>query len=188
MNELTNHIPIILLTAKGSDESKIKGLKLHADDYISKPFNEDELSLRLRNILDTRDILKKKFSAEIMIVPQATIKKEKPAFIVKLDSIIEQHYQDLSFSVAELAKEAAVGERQLLRKLRATADVGAKEYIRSYRLKKAAELLHQGNTATWVAAEVGFSSAAYFSNCFKAFYGLTPLQYIKSSSNDTAEV
>lgn len=181
-DELTNHIPIILLTAKGSDESKIKGLKLHADDYISKPFNEDELSLRLRNILDTRDILKKKFSAEIMIEPQSAIKQEKPAFIIKLESIIEKHYQDSSFSVAELAKEAAVGERQLLRKLKATADVGAKEYIRSYRLKKAAELLHQGNTATLVAAEVGFSSAAYFSNCFKAFYGVTPSQYVNSTA------
>jgi len=184
-DELTNHIPIILLTAKGSDESKIKGLKLHADDYISKPFNEYELSLRLRNILDARDILKKKFAAEIMIETQPPIKKDKPAFIVKLDSIIEKHYQVSSFSVAELAKEAAVGERQLLRKLKATADVGAKEYIRTYRLKKAAELLHQGNTATFVAAEVGFSSAAYFSNCFKAFYGLTPSQYINSTINDT---
>jgi len=181
--ELTNHIPIVLLTAKGSDESKIKGLKLHADDYISKPFNEDELSLRLRNILDARDILKKKFSAEIMFESHSGIKKEKPVFIIKLDSIIEKHYQDSSFSVAELAKEAAVGERQLLRKLKATADVGAKEYIRSYRLKKAAELLHRGNTATLVAAEVGFSSAAYFSNCFKAVYSVTPSQYINTSNN-----
>lgn len=180
-DELTNHIPIILLTAKGSGESKIEGLKLHADDYISKPFNEDELTLRLRNILDARDIIKKKFAAEIIIEPHTAIKKEKPAFIIKLDCIIEKHYQDSSFSVAELAKEAAVGERQLLRKLKATADVGAKEYIRSYRLKKAAELLHQGNTATLVAAEVGFSSAAYFSNCFKAFYGETPSRYINST-------
>ena len=180
-DQLTNHIPIILLTAKGSSESKIEGLKLHADDYISKPFSEDELSLRLRNILDARDILKKKLSAEIMLEPEASVTKEKPAFITKLDNIIETRYQDTLFSVIELAKEAAVSERQLLRKLKATADVGAKEYIRSYRLKKAAELLHQGNTATLVAAEVGFSSAAYFSSCFKAFYGVTPSQYVNST-------
>lgn len=180
-DQLTNHIPIILLTAKGSNESKIEGLKLHADDYISKPFNEEELSLRLRNILDARDILKKKLSAEIMLEPKTSFAKEKPAFITKLDNIIENRYQDPLFSVAELAKEAAVGERQLLRKLKATADIGAKEYIRSYRLKKAAELLHQGNTATLVATEVGFSSAAYFSSCFKAFYGVTPSQYVNST-------
>ncbi len=184
-DELTNHIPIILLTAKGSNKSKIEGLKLRADDYISKPFTEDELSLRLRNILDAKDILKKKLSAELMLEPQSLVIKEKPAFIVKLDNIIEKRYQDSSFSVAELAIEAAVGERQLLRKLKATADVGAKEYIRSYRLKKAAELLHQGNTATIVATEVGFSSSAYFSSCFKAFYGLTPSQYINSTTPTT---
>ncbi len=184
-NELTSHIPIVLLTAKGSNESKIKALSLHADGYISKPFNEEELSLKLRNLLDTRDILKKKFSAEIVVAPQKQESRENSQFIIKLDAIIEQHYQISSFSVTELAKEAALSERQLLRKLKATADVGAKEYIRSFRLKKAAHLLDNNHSVTSVAEDVGFSSPAYFSSCFKAFYGVTPSQYLGATRDES---
>ena len=175
-DELTNHIPIIMLTAKGG--TKLDGLKLHADDYLAKPFNEDELSLRLRNLLAARDIIKQKFASEYHLQPVQSLRLEqKSDFITKLDSIIEKGYQDSLFSVTMLAKEAAVGERQLLRKLKAETNMGAKEYIRTYRLKKAAILMLNGNSASSVANDVGFSSQAYFSSCFKAFYNQTPSQY-----------
>lgn len=176
-DELTNHIPIIMLTAKGG--SKITGLKLRADDYIAKPFDEDELPIKLRNLLATRDIIKQKFIIEYgnQSSNEPTSLQSQSTFINKLDSIIEQHYQNCTFSVAELAKEAAVSERQLLRKLKAETNIGAKEYIRVFRLKKAATLMMNGNTVSFTANEVGFSSQAYFSSCFKAFYNQTPSQF-----------
>lgn len=176
-DELTNHIPIVMLTAKGG--SKIDGLMLRADDYIAKPFDENELLLKLRNLLDARDIIKQKFVIEYINESndESDILQLKSPFITKLETIIEQHYQNSSFSVAELAIEAAVGERQLLRKLKAESDMGAKEYIRTFRLKKAAKLMMSGNTASFTANEVGFSSQAYFSSCFKAFYNQTPSQF-----------
>jgi signal transduction histidine kinase/ligand-binding sensor domain-containing protein/DNA-binding response OmpR family regulator len=176
-DELTNHIPIVMLTAKGG--SKIEGLKLRADDYIAKPFSPEELSFRLRNLLAARDKIKEKFAHEF--INQASDAPKtigiKSTFIDKLDNIIAQHYQNSSFSVSELAKEAAVGERQLLRKIKAETNMGAKEYIRVFRLQKSATLLQLGKTASFTSTEVGFSSLAYFSSCFKAFYGETPSQF-----------
>ncbi len=177
-DELTNHIPVVMLTAKGSSESKIQGLKLKADDYISKPFDEQELTLRLRNLLDAREILKQKLAAEHFQQTNVVASTRNHSdFLTKLDSIIESNYQNPTFSVSELAREAAVGERQLLRKLKAETTLGPKEYIRTFRLHKSASLLRQGNTASYTANEVGFSSLAYFSSCFKAFYGETPTQF-----------
>ncbi len=179
-DELTNHIPIVMLTAKGDDNSKITGLKLKADDYLGKPFNEEELTLRLRNILDAREVLKQKFIAEWNQQEEGGKPVTKHSdFLVKLDNIIKLNYGNPAFSVSELAKEAAVGERQLLRKLKAETNMGPKEYIRLFRLHKSTLLLQAGNTASYTASEVGFSSLAYFSSCFKAQYGCPPTQYKK---------
>ena len=176
-DELTNHIPVILLTAKGSEQSRLEGLSLKADAYLAKPFNPQELQLCIRNQLDSRDLLKKKLAAQLL-APVAKHQPPQPsAFLKKLDETIEKHYADPDFNVAALAKQMAVGERQLLRKLRAVADTGVAEYIRVYRLKKAAERLRQGMTPSNVALETGFSSLPYFSNCFKSCYGQSPSQF-----------
>jgi len=176
-DELTNHIPIILLTAKGSEKSRIQGLSLHADAYLSKPFNEDEIFLCIRNLLETRDILKKRYAAELLNSSKSAPEKPRSKFINKLNSVIDKHYSDPNFSVTLLSVEMALSERQLLRKLKAITDSNVKEYIRTFRLKKAAEMLAEGATPSNVALDIGFSSLHYFSTCFKAHYGRPPSHF-----------
>lgn len=174
-SDLLNHIPIILLTAKGSNISKIEGLALRADDYIAKPFNEDELFLKVKNLLEARDLYRTK--VEMQLLGKADDLVEQTSFISKLDKIIGEHYTDPEFSVSILAKEIAIGERQLLRKLKSETNLGPKEYIKAFRLRQATELLQAGNTASMVANLVGFNSLSHFSSSFKAQYGCSPSEF-----------
>ena len=174
-NDLLNHIPILLLTAKGSNASKIEGLTLRADDYIAKPFNEDELFLKVKNLLEARELYRTK--VEMQLLGKADEPFEQTSFISKLDKIIGEHYTDPEFSVSILAKEIAIGERQLLRKLKSETNLGPKEYIKAFRLRQAAELLQAGNTASMVANLVGFNSLSHFSSSFKAQYGCSPSEF-----------
>lgn len=184
-NVMTDHIPIILLTAKSDSESKLKGFNKQADEYLTKPFDENELKIRIKNLLDIREILKKRFSA----LPsghngfQATKNHNNGAnenkFLLSLDMAIESMYMDMELRISQIADHLKISERQLFRKLKNTADMNPTEYLRNFRLQKATEQLDQGIKPTVVAFNVGFSSASYFNKCFKAQYRLTPSEYQK---------
>nr|WP_256435599.1 ATP-binding protein [Aliikangiella sp. G2MR2-5] len=183
-DERTSHIPIILLTARGDRESRLTGWKSQADEYLNKPFDEEELALRVANLLTIRRILRSRFgqlmnsgdSTEVTLSQVEDISEKDKAFISRLEAIINDNLEDKSFKLPEMASRMMMGERQLQRKLKALLDVSPNEYLRVTRLKKAKEMLQKGEIIKVVAYSVGFSSIAYFSNCFKAHFGKTPNQ------------
>jgi len=187
-DDSTSHIPIILLTARGDKESRIRGWNEKADEYLTKPFDSDELLIRIENILDIRDILRKRFSeklfteisqAEPAITKLNTQEEQQNTFINKLNEILEQQYQDSDFKMVQLLPLIAMSERQLYRKLKAISDLTPTEYLRRFRLDKAQVLLSSGKTASFVSLEVGFSSHSYFARCFKAQFSISPSEFNK---------
>ncbi|SMO92639.1 Signal transduction histidine kinase [Saccharicrinis carchari] len=175
-NRLTSHIPIILLSAKASVENRLEGREAHADAYIAKPFNPDELLLIVKNMLDNRERLRIKYSSELIIHPQnMVVKSLDDAYIEKVCGTIEENIANENFTVAELALAVGVSRSQLHRKLEALTSKSASRFIREYRLKRGYELIKK-NTATIaeIAYLVGFGSPGYFGKCFKEYFGITP--------------
>lgn len=193
-DERTSHIPIVLLTAKADMESKLEGLERGADAYLAKPFNKEELLIRLRKLLELRQKLQQYYrslaSKEVTtdqsedISPQ---RKVEDAFVLKVRSIIEDHLIDYKFNVQILSREVGVSRAQLHRKLTALTGYSANRFIRFIRLSKAKELLrNQELTITAVAYDTGFNDPDYFIRVFRKELGETPGQYqkrIDSSSN-----
>lgn len=186
-DDRTNHIPVIMLTAKASFDNRIEGLSLGADDYLTKPFHVRELQLRVHNLLERQRLLREKLRLEISQPDPTGIHSDaKPqpadltdAFIKKLYDIIEDKLDDSLFGVQELANSIGMSRATLHRKLKAITDMSAGDIIRNYRLKRAASFLKLGHNSSETAYLVGFDSPAYFSKCFKDFYKLSPLEYIQ---------
>ncbi|MCJ8271314.1 MAG: response regulator, partial [Psychrosphaera sp.] len=182
-DNLTHHIPIILLTAKGSVESRIKGLQLLVDDYLAKPFNLEELLLRIRNILTIRDIVKSRYaqaiegSATQRLGDPIGMTSAEQHFYGQINDYLSQNYQDADTSAKVLASQLSLSERQLQRKIKAFFDLGFPDLVRNFRLTKAIDLLTKGDRASNVYHTVGFSSHSYFSQCFKAKFGQSPSAY-----------
>lgn len=180
-NEKTNHIPVILLTAKASTENKLEGLELGADDYLIKPFNPDELRLRVRNLIKTREELRKKFTSEMILKPaEVIVPSSQVQFIERLKSIIEANMENESFGVDQLSDEAGMSRSQMHRKLKAITDQSTTEFIRNFRLQRAAQLILQdAGSMAEIAYKVGFNSQAYFNKSFQEFFGCSPTEYKK---------
>jgi len=192
-NPITNHIPIILLTSRNDLESKIKGWHHQADEYLTKPFNVEELKIRISNLLAIRKILKSRYNKvalEGRNIPQdilenatdtsdAELIEKQEIFIGKLDQTLEKRFADTSITVNSIARDIAMSERQLFRKLKSVLGMTPTEYLRRFRLEKACRLLADGNSATNTAFDVGFSSQSYFGRCFKSEYGFPPSDFRK---------
>ncbi len=178
-DELTNHIPIILLTAKGSLESRLKGLQLLVDDYIAKPFNLTELSLRINNILSIRDILSKRAGQALDSTPQSAVplNELEQQFLDKVNDQLANHYSNAELNTLIFSEALLMSEKQLQRKLKASFNLTFPELVRNYRLEQAVKLLASGQRASQIYYAIGFSSHAYFSRCFKAKFGIPPKQY-----------
>lgn len=171
----TDHIAIILLSAKTSHDSVIKGLKNHADDYITKPFHIDELQLRVYNLIERQRRLRDHYHRQLTVPgEQLDTGETGNLFLSRLYAVIERNLGDPELDVGMLAGKMAVNRRTLNRKLAALVNLSASEIIRQYRLKKAATLLRAGLNVSETAYRVGFTSASYFSNSFKEFYGEVP--------------
>lgn len=176
----TDHIPIILLTAKASGESKIEGLETGADDYLTKPFQEHELLARVKNLIEGRRKLRERFSREVTLqpasIPMTSMDEKLLQHVMK---IMEEHMSDSNFGVEAFGREAGMSRTQLHRKLKALTDQSPGDFIRMMRLKRAAELLnnHVGSIAE-VAFMVGFTDPSYFTKCFQKQFGRTPSEYI----------
>lgn len=170
-----------MLTARAASEDKMTGLKTGADDYLVKPFNPEELRVRVDNLIRLRQQMREKFSAEVLIKPSDIIvPSTQKVFIERISEIIEAHIDDEDFSVEMLGKEIGMSRAQVHRKLRAITNQSASEFIRTFRLKRAEDLIRQdaGNIAE-IAYQVGFNSQAYFTRCFQQQYGCTPSEYRK---------
>jgi len=179
-DQRTSHIPVILLTARASRESKLEGLKIGADDYIAKPFEARELEIRVKNLIEQRQKIQEKFHNKNMLQPQKHVTSSMDKkFLDKAISIVEEHLSNEHFSVETFSKQIGMSRVQLHRKLKALTDYSASEFIRYLRLSRAASLLKQeSGTVTEIAYEVGFSSLSYFSKCFRDHFGKLPSDYV----------
>jgi signal transduction histidine kinase/ligand-binding sensor domain-containing protein/DNA-binding response OmpR family regulator len=186
-DERTSHIPIILLTAKASMETKLEGLETGADDFLTKPFDANELLVRIKNLVEQRKKLRELLAEHIGDVSQTRIIKESAGkamnkmdeqFLEKAVAVVNEHISEPEFSTELFATEMAMSRVQLHRKLKSLTDNSTGDFIRNLRLKKAAELLRDsGLNVTQVSYEVGISSLSYFSKVFKEKYSVNPSDY-----------
>jgi CheY-like chemotaxis protein len=179
-NPLTNHIAIMLLTAKAAQESKIVGLEQGADDYLTKPFHLQELKLRLRNLLDHQQKSRQHYQ-QLLTTPQQGLPTEivENKFLQMLYQAIEKQLDNSGFDVDSLAEAAAMSRRTLYRKLGTLTGLTPNEVIRNYRLLRATQLLQAGHSVSQIAYQVGFESPSYFGQCFKEKYQITPSEYLQ---------
>ena len=177
----TSHIPVILLTAKSSDDSELQGLNIGADAYIRKPFRMDILKVKTQNIIRTRQELKNRFRREILLEPEeVTVTSTDEIFLKKAMDIVEEHMGDPDFNVENMVKEIGMSRSQLYLKLKALTDQSTSEFIRTVRLKRAVQLLGKSDmTVKEIMYMTGFNTASYFSKCFKKQFGVLPSEYLK---------
>ncbi len=175
----TSHIPVILLTAKGSIEEQIEGIKSQADAFIVKPFNLEHLEVTIKNLLKNREVLREHFTSELPTETRSnSSSKIDRKFINEFSAIIENNISNEDFSVDHICKEIGVSRVQLYRKVKALIGYNVNDYILMARMQKAKFLLSNAeNTISEVAFKVGFSSQAYFSTVFKSKFGITPSEY-----------
>ena len=176
-NEKTSHIPVIILTAKSGQESKLEGLQTGADDYLTKPFDIRELKIRIENLIKIRKKLQEKYGKgePVHIHDEKKLRKIDEQFLDKVLKIINEHISDENFSIEDFSSEIGMSRTQLHRKLKALVGKSASQYLRSVRLLKAKKMIEEekGNISE-IAYSVGFSSPAYFSRCFKEEFGYPP--------------
>lgn len=180
-NERTSHIPVILLTAKTMPENEISGLNAGADDYIRKPFNPTILIARIRRLLDLGKQLKEYYSRKVTLQPtniEITPYDEK--FLHKAMSYIEANLLNPDLTTESLGLELGMSHSTLFRKIKALTGLSISEFIRSIRLKRAAQLLESSHlTVAEAAFQTGFSELKYFRMYFKKQFGCLPSQYGK---------
>jgi len=179
----TSHIPIIILTAKASEENILQGLETGADDYITKPFNTKILMARIKNLIDIRSQLQKNINRDMTLQPVKTsVSKIDQEFLNELHNVINKNLSDEEFNVEQLCKKLYMGRTTLYRKVLALTGETPTDFIRSYRLKRGAELLKQNfGTVLEVAFEVGFSNSSYFAKCFKEKFHQLPSEYFAAN-------
>ncbi|CCH53007.1 histidine kinase [Fibrisoma limi BUZ 3] len=190
---VTSHIPVVMLTAKAATEDRLEGFELGADDYLTKPFNREELNVRVRNLIRQRQRLYQYFAerAQAGTSDQTPVLPAKPAllaaeqqFLDRLTAVTVQHLDDVNFSVELLADAVNLSRVQLHRKLKALTNTTATLFIRDIRLAKAVEMLNEGSqSVTQIAFAVGFENLSYFAKVFQERYGVLPSQYGKTTTS-----
>ncbi len=182
-DERTSHVPVILLTARAGEESKIAGLETGADAYLTKPFNSRELLVRVKNLIAQRRKLRQQFSNEVHLKPRdIAITSADEQFLQKAIDIVEANIGNENFSIEDFAAEIGLSRSQLHRKIQALTDQSPSVFIRSLRLKRAVDLIEQkAATINEIAYQTGFSSPAYFRKCFREQFGVSPKEYQRRS-------
>jgi len=185
----TSHIPVVLLTAKASNDSALTGFEMGADYFIVKPFNPKILLLRIKNVLKSHDIIKDNLlkNETLSLSPKnVKITDKDENFIHKAVEIVEKNMTNSNFYVEDLGKELGLSRMQLYRKLKGLIGQSANEFTRSIRLKRAAQLIEQNKlTISEITYEVGFTDLQYFRDCFKKQFGVNPNEYSKKINNSS---
>jgi signal transduction histidine kinase/CheY-like chemotaxis protein len=183
----TSHIPIILLTAKASEESIIQGLETGADDYITKPFNTQILLTRIKNLIELRLQLQLKIQKQMLLQPdEIKVSSMDQEFIKDLKTAIDKHKSEPGFGVEKLSKLTYMDRVTLYRKIKALTGETPQIFIRSYRLQIAAQLLEaRAGTVSQVASTVGFDNVAYFAKCFKEKFDIIPSSFAAAESGQS---
>lgn len=177
-----SHIPVILLTAKNTIQSKIEGLELGADAYIEKPFSKEHLQAQISSLLANRDHLRAFFANSPLVhIRSMAHTREDERFLEALNATILQHMEDADLNVEKLASYMNMSRITLYRKIKAVSDLTPVELINVVRLKRAAELLADGRYKIYeVANMTGFSTQSNFTRNFLRQFDMTPTEYIHS--------
>lgn len=174
-DNITSHIPIVLLTAKADIASKLEGLDRGADDYLAKPFNPDELRTRLRNLIQTRRLLQQRYNDIDAFTDNTEPENREDAFVAQVRKAVMEHLDDVDFSINDLCRAVGLSRTQLHNKLKAVTGLSASLFVRFIRLRKGRELLLQGAlNVSEVAYEVGFRDPNYFTRTFTEEFGMSP--------------
>ncbi len=188
MNPMTNHIPVILLTAKNRDEDKLEGLETGADAYIVKPFNMDILRRTIVNHINMSRLMKMKYGKRDQLEEQVEdVKMKSPdeKLLARVMATVNKHLNNSDLSVDMIAEEVGISRVHLHRKMKELTGQTPHDFIRSIRLKQAANLLSTRNmNITEVVYACGFSNAASFSTMFKNVYGMSPREYMRSQQKE----
>ncbi len=186
-NPATDHIAVVLLTARSAAGNRHEGLAEGADDYLTKPFDLDELRLRLRNLISRQQKLRDYYEKKIGTSPTVPEAPEHlqtvvlDAFVERVNRLIEAHLDDTDFRAESLADEVAMSIRTLTRKLTTLIGVSPARLIRTYRLRRALDLLRAGHPVSETAYMVGFNHPTNFSTAFKELYKLSPSEYLEEN-------
>lgn len=181
-NELTNHIPVILLTAYSLDEQKEIGFESGADAYIGKPFNANLLQVRVRKLIENRQKMQEKLSKKLFepAVKKETIGKAQEKFITDLRLYVQKHLANPDLNVDDLAGTMGLSRSQLYRKIKLLTGYAPNELIRLIRVEYGKQLLMQNTqNISEIAYQIGFSSPSYFAKCFKDLYGESPTEFVE---------
>jgi len=181
----TNHIPVVMLTAKATLSDRLEGLETGADDYLSKPFHTEELQVRVKNLLLKQQLLQQKYANNITTPPPAPVEEASvpvspvhELFLQKIEQILAQNHSESSFDVDQFANAMNLTSVQLRRKLRALTNQTVTEYVRNYRLQRASEMLRaKVGSVSEIAYKVGFESLPYFTKVFTERFGSLPSEY-----------
>lgn len=182
LDEVTSHIPVLMLTARADQESRISGLETGADDYLTKPFDAVELTVRTRNLIDQRKRLREHFSRELVLQPGNIALPSKDAeFLERVLNVVEKHHVHPGFSVDAFSENLNMSRMQLHRKLKALTGESPGEFLRRFRLERAKQLLSvRGAHISDVCFQVGYNSVSNFSRAFREANGITPSEFVNS--------
>ncbi len=180
----TSHIPIILLTAKSTHQGKVEGLESGADDYLTKPFSPKEVIVRVKNLIQQRDLLKERFSKNVFLQAEDfTSNNLDREFLTKATDIVHQNLLNADFSVELFCRQLALNRNSVHQKLKSLTGLSASQFIRSIKLKKAAEYLLDDRLSMIEISEMaGFNSRQAFNKVFKEQFEMTPSNYRKTHS------
>lgn len=181
--ELTSHIPVILLTTQDSESGQLQALEAGADDYILRPFKLSLLKARVDNLQESRHKLRELFRQVKQLYPRDIAANQNDAkFLRRVIDSVEENMADWNFDLETMARKLAVSRRQLFRKLHAAAGCSPNTFIRTLRLRRAAQLLTESQmTVTEITYAVGFSDLKHFRTIFREYYGVAPGEYLKRS-------
>ncbi len=184
-DERSSHIPVIMLTALGSNEKQLDGIAAGAEDYIVKPFDVTLLKAKADNILYVRKALRERYSKKLLLKPKdIVLTSPDEKFLRKVIQVIEKNISQTDLDVDFLARQVGVSRTQLYRKINALTDMAAKEFVKDIRLKRAAQLISQNKlNVSEVALEVGFSDISYFRKCFKEKFGVSATKYVSQKTD-----
>jgi len=177
----TSHIPVIILTAKATLESKIEGTSIGADAYLEKPFSFEYLSVLIKNLIDNRALLKANFTRQPFSKSiEIANSKADEKFLMTINELIQGNLENPDFSIDELAQALSISRSGFHKKLKGISTLTPNDYIKLIRLKKAAELLRDGHyRVNEICDKVGFNSPSYFSKCFQDQFGMLPSDFAK---------
>ena len=175
-----SHIPVILLTAKTNIQSKIEGMELGADAYLEKPFSVEYLQACASSLIQNREKLRKAFAQSPFVAANTmALTKADEDFIKKLNEVIQVNYSDPEFSMDDMADSLNMSRSNFYRKIKGVLDLSPNEYLRLERLKRAAQLLKEGeNRVNEICYMVGFNSPSYFAKCFQKQFGVLPKDFV----------